>query len=113
MNTALALGTEEILLGTFLMSRNELECKIDSEKAVHDLLMAFLLAIGVVARSGRTRADAPLFSCYGYLAQPRDQWLSVRFNPLTITLIISYHSHYQSTLVFYKDPLISTSVSPR
>ena len=25
----------------------------------------------------------------------------------------SYHSHYQSTLVFCKDPILSTSVSPR
>ena len=45
VNTALALGTEEILLGTFLMSRNELECKLNSENAIHDFLMAFLLAM--------------------------------------------------------------------
>ena len=46
MNTALALESEEILLGTFLVSRNELECKTDSENAIHDLVMAFLLAMG-------------------------------------------------------------------
>ena len=43
MNTALAPGTEEILLGTFLMSRNVLDSKTISKNAVHDLVMAFLL----------------------------------------------------------------------
>ena len=43
MNTALAPGTEEILLGTFLMSRIVLDSKTISEKAGHDSTVAFLL----------------------------------------------------------------------
>ena len=71
MNTALALGTKEILLGTFLMSRNELECKTDSENTIHDLVMAFLLAMGCSRMQLITLADAPLIFCYGYFALPR------------------------------------------
>ena len=41
VNKALALGMKEILLGTFLMSRNELECKIYSENTIYVFFVAF------------------------------------------------------------------------
>ena len=46
MNKALALGTEDYLLVTYLVSRNELECGTDSENVTHVYLVSFLLAMG-------------------------------------------------------------------
>ena len=97
MNTALALGTEEILLGTVLISRNELECKTDSENIIHDYLMSFLLAMRCSHVQLAPHADAPWVFSYGCFARPGHRRLSQ---------VKSFHNNFelqttlQTTTVF-------------
>ena len=58
-----------------------------------------------------TYSDATLSFIYSYLACLK---ISVQQSDPILNLTIlanSYHSHYQSTLVFYKDPLLSPALA--
>ena len=97
VNTALALGTEEILLVTYLVSRNELECRTDSENVTHVYLMSFLLAMGCSRVQLITHVGALLVLSYGCFARPGHARLSQ---------IKSFHNNFelqttlQTTTVF-------------
>ena len=110
MNTALALGTEDYLLVTYLVSRNELECRTDSENVTHVYLMSFLLAMRCSRVQLATGADAPWVFSYGCFARPGHRRLSQ---------IKSFHNNFelqttlQTTTVYRIYTPFSTSVSPR
>ena len=110
MNTALALGTEDYLLVTYLVSRNELEHGTDSENVTHVYLMSFLLAMRCSRVQLITHVGAPLVFCYGCFAQPGHSRLSQ---------IKSFHNNFeftttlQTTTVYRIYTPFSTSVSPR